>query len=126
MTSKRQTVLLVEDNDLNLKLFRDLLLIKEYKVITSKTGLGIPELVKKQYPDLILMDIQLGSISGIDVIKELRSISAFDHIPIIAITAFAMKSDEAQISASGCDMYLPKPVAIDLFFQTLDKFLKPN
>ena len=119
-------VLIVEDNDLNLKLFHDLLIIQNYKVITSKNGIGVRELVEAERPNLILMDIQLGGISGIDIIKELKENPATSSIPIIAVTAFAMKNDEVKISASGCDMYVPKPVSIDLFFQALDKFLKPN
>ena len=119
-------VLIVEDNDLNLKLFHDLLVIQNYDVITSKHGIGIPELVKNEHPDLILMDIQLNGISGIDIVKELKNDPVTSSIPVIVITAFAMKSDETKISASGCDMYLPKPVSIDLFFQALHKFIKPN
>ncbi|WP_316353974.1 response regulator [Candidatus Trichorickettsia mobilis] len=119
-------VLIVEDNELNLKLFHDLLVIQNYEVMTSKNGLGIPDLIENERPDLILMDIQLNGISGIDIIKELKKNPATSSIPIIAITAFAMKNDEAKISASGCDMYLPKPVSIDLFFQALHKFIEPN
>jgi len=117
-------VLIVEDNDLNLKLFHDLLLIQNYEVITSKDGIGIPLIVKEERPDLILMDIQLNGISGIDIIKELKEDPETSDIPIIAITAFAMKNDEAKISESGCDMYLSKPVSIDLFFDALNKFRK--
>lgn len=115
-------VLIVEDNDLNLKLFRDLLIIQNYEVITSKDGLGILRIVRDEQPDIILMDIQLNGISGIDIIKELKSNPDTANIPVIAITAFAMKNDEAKISESGCDVYLSKPVSIDLFFSTLDKF----
>jgi two-component system cell cycle response regulator DivK len=115
-------VLIVEDNELNLKLFHDLLLIQNYIVISSKDGIGIPEIVKNEEPDLILMDIQLNEMSGIDIIKELKENPETSDIPIIAITAFAMKNDEAKISESGCDMYLSKPVSIDLFFDVLNKF----
>lgn len=117
-------VLIVEDNELNLKLFHDLLLIQNYEVIISKDGIGIPSIVKKQHPSLILMDIQLSGVSGIDVIKELKEDPETASVPIIAITAFAMKNDEAKISESGCDMYLSKPVSIDLFFDALNKFKK--
>lgn len=115
-------VLIVEDNELNLKLFHDLLVIQNYQVITSKDGIGVPDIVKKEHPDIILMDIQLNGISGIDIIKELKNDPTLSDIPIIAITAYAMKNDEAKISESGCDMYLSKPVSIDLFFETLNKF----
>lgn len=118
-------VLIVEDNELNLKLFHDLLLIQNYEVIISKDGIGILAIVKLERPDIILMDIQLSGISGIDVIRELKDDPETVGIPIIAITAFAMKNDEAKISESGCDMYLSKPVSIDLFFDTLNKFRNP-
>lgn len=119
-------VLIVEDNELNLKLFHDLLLIQHYEVIISKDGIGIPAIVKQQHPDIILMDIQLNGVSGIDVIRELKDDPETANVPIIAITAFAMKNDEAKISESGCDMYLSKPVSIDLFFDALNKFKKPH
>lgn len=116
-------ILIVEDNDLNMKLFHDLLTIQNYEVLTSKTGIGIYDLVLCERPELILMDIQLGNISGIDLIKQLKSSSSTSYIPIIAITAFAMKTDEISIYKSGCDMYLPKPVSIDTFFSALEKFI---
>lgn len=116
-------VLIVEDNELNLKLFRDLLLIQEHKVIISKDGINVTNLVLKETPDLILMDIQINGISGIDLIKTLKENPDTKHIPIIAITAFAMHYDEIEISKSGCDMYLPKPVSIDNFFKAVDSFI---
>ena len=116
-------VLIIEDNELNLKLFNDLLLMKEYNVVTSNTGDGAFELVKNEMPNLILMDIQLHGISGIDIIKQLKSDEDTKNIPIIAITAFAMKHDEARIIQSGCDMYISKPVSIDSFYNAVHSFL---
>ena len=117
-------VLIVEDNDLNLKLFYDLLKVKQCEVIISKNGVDVENIVLEVVPDLILMDIQLSKgISGIDLIKDLKKNAATKHIPIIAVTAFAMKTDEERIVASGCDMYLSKPVSIETFFQAIDKFL---
>lgn len=118
-------VLIVEDNELNLKLFHDLLMIQKYDVVISKDGLNIMDITIKEKPDLILMDIQLNEVSGIDLIKLLKKSSATKHIPIIAITAFAMKNDEAKILKSGCDMYISKPVSIDNFFSAINKFVKP-
>ena len=118
-------VLIVEHNELNLKLFHDLLMIQQYDVVISKDGLNIMDITTKEKPDLILMDIQLNEVSGIDLIKLLKQNSITKHIPIIAITAFAMKSDEAKISKSGCDMYISKPVSIDNFFSAINKFIKP-
>jgi two-component system cell cycle response regulator DivK len=118
-------VLIVEDNDLNLKLFYDLLTVKECEVIVSKNGVNVENITLKEMPDLILMDIQLGGgISGIDLIRDLKKNTDTKHIPIIAVTAFAMKTDEERILESGCDMYISKPVSIETFFQAIDKFLK--
>lgn len=119
-------VLIVEDNELNLKLFQDLLAIQNYEIISSRDGVGILSIVLSQKPDLILMDIQLSGVSGIDIIKELKENPNTYDIPIIAITAFAMKNDENKISESGCDMYLSKPVSIDIFFSAVNKFSKPS
>lgn len=115
-------VLVVEDNELNLKLFKDLLATRNYEIIESRDGKDLIPLVEKDRPNLILMDIQLDGISGIELIKELKGHAATSKIPIIAVTAFAMKKDEIKITESGCDMYLSKPVSIVDFFQAVDKF----
>lgn len=119
-------VLIVEDNELNLKLFQDLLLTQDLEIISSRDGKGITEIVEREKPNLILMDIQLSGISGIDLIKELKANQKTKHIPIISVTAFAMKNDEARVTASGCDFYLSKPVSIDSFFKAVNKFLTPK
>lgn len=115
-------VLVVEDNALNLKLFCDLLSIQHYEVITSKDGKNVLDMVKNEKPNLILMDIQLKGISGIDIIKELKADKETLDIPIIAITAFAMKNDEIKIRESGCNLYLSKPVSIDRFFEAVEHY----
>ena len=119
-------VLLVEDNELNMKLFYDLLTIQKHEVIVSKDGVDVINITKKEKPQLILMDIQIGEISGIDLIKQLKRNAETKDIPIIAITAFAMKRDVSIISRSGCDMYISKPVSIDNFFEAVNKFIKLN
>ncbi|GAB4167930.1 MAG: cell-cycle response regulator DivK [Rickettsiaceae bacterium] len=119
-------VLVVEDNELNMKLFYDLLTIQHHEIIISRDGVGVVEIALSQKPDLILMDIQLNGVSGIDLISALKVNKQTSHIPIIAITAFAMKQDEAKISKSGCDMYLSKPVSIDSFFKAIQKFIPPS
>jgi two-component system cell cycle response regulator DivK len=116
-------ILIVEDNELNLKLFYDLLVMQQYNVIATGEGNGVYELVLSEQPDLILMDIQLQGVSGAELIEELKQSDKTSHIPIIAITAFAMKNDEAKIMQSGCELYLSKPVSIDNFFQSVKKFL---
>ena len=119
-------VLVVEDNELNLKLFCDLLTIKDHEVILSKDGFNILEIVIEQLPDLILMDIQLADVSGLDLIKILKNNPKTNKIPIIVITAFAMKNEVIRISESGCDLYLSKPVSIDNFFFSIEKFISNN
>ncbi len=119
-------VLVVEDNELNLKLFCDLLTIKDHEVILSKDGFNILEIVIEQLPDLILMDIQLADVSGLDLIKILKNNPKTNKIPIIVITAFAMKNEVIRISESGCDLYLSKPVSIDNFFFSVERFISNN
>ncbi len=119
-------VLVVEDNDLNLRLFHDLLMIQNHQVVVSRDGIGVTNIVKEEKPDLILMDIRLNGISGIDLISELKENPETYNIPIIAITACAMKKDEIKISASGCDLYISKPVSIDRFFAAIDTFINPQ
>jgi two-component system cell cycle response regulator DivK len=119
-------VLVVEDNELNLKLFCDLLTIKDHEVILSKDGFNILEIVIEQLPDLILMDIQLADVSGLDLIKILKNNPKTNKIPIIVITAFAMKNEVMRISESGCDLYLSKPLSIDNFFFSVERFISNN
>jgi len=126
MRNEDLKILIVEDNDLNLKLFYDLLTIQKYDVLASREGEGVYEMVLQYKPDLLLIDIQLNGISGIDIIKQLKSSSITRHIPIIAITAFAMKYDEVRIMEAGCDLYISKPVSIDYFFEAINKFLKKD
>ena len=116
-------VLVVEDNALNMKLFQDLLIIKHCDVIQSREGRDAVELALSEKPDLILMDMQLGGLSGMDLIKLLKTHTETAHIPIIAITAFAMKQDEINIMQSGCDMYIAKPVSINQFFEAVEKYI---
>lgn len=117
-------VLVVEDNELNLKLFHDLLSIQNHEVLISRDGVDVLEIAINQKPDLILMDIQLNGLSGIDLIKLLKANVETKAIPIIAVTAFAMKNDEIKISEAGCNFYLSKPVSVDTFFFAVDKFIK--
>ncbi|MDX1923675.1 MAG: response regulator [Rickettsiaceae bacterium] len=116
-------ILVVEDNDLNMKLFQDLLCLIECEIIGTKTGSNALELCKSSMPDLVLMDIQLDGISGIDLIKEIKSDKDLQDIPVIAISAYAMKNEEAKILQSGCDKYLSKPVSIEDFFSSVKYFL---
>ncbi len=119
----KKKILIVEDNDLNLKLFRDLLTAHGYEIFETKEGLEAIMLTRRERPDLILMDIQLPEISGLDVTRRLKSDQSIRHIPIIAVTAFAMKDDEEKILAAGCEAYVSKPISILPFLNTVRRFL---
>jgi len=116
-------ILIVEDNDLNLKLFRDLLSAHGYEIMETKDGVEAINLTRSEKPDLILMDIQLPEISGLDVTRRLKADDSVKHIPIVAVTAFAMKDDEAKILAAGCEAYISKPISIGVFLNVVRRFL---
>jgi len=114
-----KTVLIVEDNDLNMKLFNDLLEAHGYLTLKTASGTEALELVKSHRPDLILMDIQLPEVSGEVVIQWIKGDETIKHIPIVAVTAFAMKGDEDRILSKGCEAYLSKPISIAKFIETV-------
>ncbi len=116
-------ILIIEDNDLNLKLFRDLLEANGYTTVETKEGLNALDLAKREMPDLILMDIQLPEISGLDVTRRMKAEPEVADIPIIAVTAFAMKDDEEKILRAGCEAYISKPISITSFLETVKQFL---
>jgi len=118
-----KTVLIVEDNELNMKLFNDLLEAHGYKTLKTSSGVDAVELTRTHRPDLILMDIQLPEVSGEDVTQWIKSDDDLRHIPIIAITAFAMKGDEERIRARGCEAYLSKPISVAKFIETVKSFI---
>ena len=120
-----KTVLIVEDNDLNMKLFNDLLQANGYATLQTKDGreaLALA-LARSHRPDLILMDIQLPEISGLEITKMLKDDAELKAIPVIAVTAFAMKGDEEKIREGGCEGYIAKPISVANFLQTVGKFL---
>jgi len=123
-TSMQKTILVVEDNELNMKLFNDLLEAHNYRVVQTRDGLSALDLARKHMPDLILMDIQLPEVSGIEVTKWLKEDDDLKGIPVIAVTAFAMKGDEQKIREGGCEAYISKPISVVNFLQTIDGFLK--
>ena len=122
MTAKR--VLIVEDNDLNMKLFHDLLEAHGYDTLQTKDGMEALQLARQHRPDLILMDIQLPEVSGLEVTKWIKEDDELKAIPIIAVTAFAMKGDEEKIREGGCEAYIAKPISVANFLQTVERFLR--
>ena len=121
-----KTVLIVEDNELNMKLFHDLLVAHGYSTVQTRSGKDVLELARAEKPDLILMDIQLPEVSGLDVTKWLKSDDELKHIPVIAVTAFAMKGDEQKIREGGCEDYISKPISVMHFIETINKYLAPE
>lgn len=121
-----KTILIVEDNELNMKLFNDLLQAHGYNTLQAKDGRVVVELTRKNRPDLILMDIQLPEISGLEITKMLKADDDLRSIPVIAVTAFAMKGDEQKIRNGGCDGYIAKPISVASFLQTVSRFLEPQ
>lgn len=122
-SDKKKKVMIVEDNELNLRLFRDLLNAYGYKSVETRNGLKALEIAKEEQPDLILMDIQLPHVSGLDVTRWMKADPQIEHIPIIAVTAFAMRGDEERIKEGGCQAYLSKPIAVSTFIDTIKKFI---
>lgn len=118
-----QKILIVEDNELNMKLFNDLLEAHGYTTVTTRDGTQAVDITQKESPDLILMDIQLPEVSGLDITRQIKAIDAIKNIPVIAVTAFAMKGDEDKIRECGCEGYISKPISIVTFIETIKQHL---
>ena len=122
----KKKILIVEDNTLNLKLLNDLLQAHGYETFEDKTGSGVVQQTRLNRPDLILMDIHLPHISGLDLIRVLRADSDLQHIPILAVTALVMGEEANMIRESGCDGYIAKPISISSFLSLVEKFSNQN
>jgi two-component system cell cycle response regulator DivK len=116
-------VLIVEDNDLNMKLFNDLLEGHGYHTMQARDGAEVLKLAREYRPNLLLMDVQLPTVSGLQATQWLKEDPELRTIPVIALTAFAMRADEEKIRAAGCDAYLTKPIDIASFLGTVARFL---
>ena len=119
----RKTVLIVEDNELNMKLFHDLLEAHGYDILGTRNGIEALDLARRHRPDLILMDIQLPEVSGLEVTKWLKDDPELRSIPVVAVTAFAMKGDEERIRQGGCEAYLSKPISVAKFIDTVRQYV---
>ncbi len=118
-----KTILIVEDDTLNMKLFRDLLTARGHRVLGAGEGLAALSLAQAHRPDLILMDIQLPAISGLEVTRWLKEDADLAAIPVVAITAFAMRGDEDRMREGGCEAYIAKPISVSSFLATVDRFI---
>ena len=119
----RKKVLIVEDNELNMKLFHDLLEAYDIDTIQTREGKLAYDMAMEHKPDLIIMDIQLPEISGLDITKQLKQNDELKNIPVIAVTAFAMKGDEQKIREGGCEDYISKPISVSRFIEVVRKHL---
>jgi two-component system, cell cycle response regulator DivK len=119
----RRKVLIVEDNDLNMKLFKDLLVAHGYDTVQTRDGVEALVLARRHRPDLILMDIQLPEVSGLQVTAWIKEDENLKMIPIIAVTAFAMKGDKEKMREGGCEDYIAKPISVASFLETVERFL---
>lgn len=116
-------VLVVEDNELNLKLFCDLLKAHGYDTMQTRDGREVLDLVRQERPDLIVLDIQLPHVSGLDVIRQLKSDEGMKDIPVLAVTAFAGKGDDDRIREEGAEAYVSKPISVMRFIETVRQFI---
>lgn len=121
--NRQKKVLVVEDNELNQRLFHDLLEISGVAVVQTHDGREVLDIARREMPDLILMDIQLPQVSGLDITAQIKADAELAHIPVIAVTAFAMKGDEDKIRQGGCEDYISKPISVPLFLDLIKKYL---
>src|SRR5271163_1541088 len=118
-------ILIVEDNTTDARLLKDILEASGYETLQTGDGLEAISLASAYPPNLILMDLQLPEISGLEVTRRLKDDDRSRHIPIIAVTAFAMGWHEREALDSGCDAYISKPISILGFLSTVESFLPP-
>ena len=118
-----ETILIVEDNEMNMILFNDLLVQEGYKTLQSVDGSDALQLAKEHHPDLVVMDIQLPQVSGLERTKEIKADEELKDIPIIAVTAFSLEGGIEKILAAGCDDVLGKPISVPSFLELVKKHL---
>ena len=120
-----KTALVVEDNHLNMVLFHDILKASGFEVLQAATGAEGWRLAQERRPDLIVMDIQLPDVSGLEVTRRVKDDESLRAIPVLAVTAFAMVGDREKYLAGGCDAYVSKPVSVGDFLAAVARMLEP-
>lgn len=123
---RKEKVLLVEDNPQNMKLLEMLLRAKDYILLKAYDGEEALAMAIREQPDLIVMDMQLPKMSGLEVTKQLRQTLVFSHTPIIALTAYAMRGDKEQFMEAGCNAYLSKPISTRELPVIIDRMLQEH
>ena len=123
---RKEKVLLVEDNPQNMKLLEMLLRAKDYTLLKAYDGEEALAMAIREQPDLIVMDMQLPKMSGLEVTKQLRQTLVFSHTPIIALTAYAMRGDKEQFMEAGCNAYLSKPISTRELPVIIDRMLQEH
>ena len=117
------TILIVEDNEKNMKLVRDILQHQGHTTLEAVTGREGVEMATTQQPDLILMDIQLPDIDGIQALRQIRTVAALDAVPVVAVSASVMPDEQYKIVSSGFDAFITKPINLKQFRETVQRFL---
>lgn len=118
-------VLIVEDNELNLRLFRDLLEAHGAEVRTVRDAREALGAIRSFLPQLVIMDIQLPHISGVELIRLMKAEAALDSIPVMAVTAYAGKGDEGRVRQAGADSYVSKPISVSRFVAAVESLAGP-
>ena len=121
-----KTILIVEDNELNMKLFHDLLEAHGYNILQTRDGMEALRLARSSKPDLILMDIQLPDIDGYEATRRIKSMPTIRHVPVIAVTSYALSGDDVKALRAGCDAYVTKPFSPRALLATVKQYLEPE
>ncbi len=121
-----KTVMIVEDDLLHMKLFNDILETQGYDTLRTTDGNSAVDLARDHHPDLILLDIRLPFVSGLEIVKRLKNESDLKDIPVLAVTAMADETDRNEFLNRGFDGLLPKPITIPNFLKTVSEFLYPK
>lgn len=116
-------ILIIDDNEKNIKLASEALTHYGYKILEAGNGKDAIEAAKKEKPDLVLMDIQMPDMNGIEIMKEIKKIKDLQNTPIVAFTAYAMKGDMETFMSKGFDAYLPKPVQVKILIDTVTRLI---
>lgn len=122
MTPTAKRVLVIEDNNQSRMLFRELLSAQGYSVLEASTGMEGWRLAREQRPEVILMDIQLPDVSGLEVTQWLKNDETLRTIPVVAVTILSTDSDRKSFLSRGCDGHIAKPISISHFLETVERF----